>query len=165
MSDTTGQGATGDRQRWDGDPVGDALATLRDLRSSTAELQARLTDTVLTTTARNRMFTVTTDAAGTLQQITFTGDAYRSLPPAELASLLVDTIGAALDAARQEMEASVADVLGVPASSPAASAGTGTGVVGDVPEDLDALLERFLDIAGAAVTPDEADALRRGVRE
>lgn len=141
-------------QQWDVDPLGDALATLADLRASTDELQARLAGTVLSTTSRNRMVTVTTDGSGRLQQISFAGDAYRSLPPAELGSLLVETISTALEAARAELEASMVDVLGL---DPVRAS------VGEPLGDLDGILDRFLGIAGTSVSADDAAALRRGL--
>jgi DNA-binding protein YbaB len=138
---------------WGADPLGDALATLADLRESTNRLQERLAETVLSTTSRNRMVIVTTDGSGRLQKITFAGDAYRSLPPAELGSLLVDTITTALDAARDELETSMTDVLGVH------SAGASVGAAGEPFSDLDGLL----GIAGSAVSDDDAAALRHGL--
>ena len=76
----------------------EAMAELAEKRAALAEIQQRMRDTTHTVTSRRRIVAVTVDSAGVLVSVKFTGTGYRSLPPAELEQLLVETI----DSARQQ---------------------------------------------------------------
>ncbi|WP_018637225.1 YbaB/EbfC family nucleoid-associated protein [Parafrankia elaeagni] len=60
---------------------------------------------------KNKMVTVTVGGHGTLKNISFRGDGYRDLPPAELADILVKTIERARQKARDRAVAMVRDLL------------------------------------------------------
>jgi hypothetical protein len=60
---------------------------------------------------KNKLVTVTVTSKGELREMTFRGDAYRDLAPAELADLLVRTIEQARRAARDEAFEGVQELM------------------------------------------------------
>jgi DNA-binding protein YbaB len=83
---------------------------LAEMRSALEQVQAasdrvrrQAREAKTTVRDRERLLSVTVGGEGELRQITFHGDAYRDLPPAELADLIVKTTTKARDEARRKL--------------------------------------------------------------
>lgn len=79
-----------------------AYAELEQQRTALAELEGELADSSVTVTAKNRAVEATVDSRGCLTSIRFPTAAFRRMAPAELASLLVETIEDARAAAVEQ---------------------------------------------------------------
>src|SRR5512139_1934649 len=78
-----------------------AMARLRATQDALGGVQRELAETTTSSTAHNRSVTVTVDGHGEITTIAFPTGAYRSMAPAELGELLVETIREARQAASQ----------------------------------------------------------------
>ncbi|NBE80118.1 YbaB/EbfC family nucleoid-associated protein [Micromonospora rubida] len=88
---------------------------LAEMRSALEQVQAasdrvrqQVQQAKITVRDKERLLSVTVGGQGELQQLTFHGDAYRRLAPAELADLIVKTAGRARDDAQRKLMASTA---------------------------------------------------------
>lgn len=79
--------------------VEQAFAELQSTQAAIVGAQQALAETSASVTTRNRALTVTVDAQSRVTDITFHSGAYRSMAPAELGALLVETINEAQDEA------------------------------------------------------------------
>ena len=84
---------------------------LRRKQEEFTEVQQRLAGVTATATSKNRAVTVTVDCHGEIADIKFRTDTYRSMPSAELARLLMDTIAAARNDAKEAVMEQFAAVL------------------------------------------------------
>ncbi|OAA29206.1 hypothetical protein UG55_100317 [Frankia sp. EI5c] len=92
-----------------------ALAQLARIDETASRILEQGSGLRETATDRNRTVSVTVDGRGEVHEVHFRGEAYRDLAPAELADLLVRTIGQARRAAREKALAGLADLpLAVP---------------------------------------------------
>jgi hypothetical protein len=76
-----------------------AMDELRDRRHKLDSVRAQLAAMTVTTRSKDRKLTVTVGEQGSLRSIKFHGTDYRTMPPAELSAVLVETI----NTARQEL--------------------------------------------------------------
>jgi DNA-binding protein YbaB len=83
-----------------------AMARLRQQREKIREFQSAMEERTVSVTSKNRMVSATVDSRGRLTALSFKGNRYRSLPPAELGALVVETVSQAQEtAAKQALEA------------------------------------------------------------
>jgi DNA-binding protein YbaB len=84
---------------------------LRRKQEEFAEVEQRLAGVKATATSKNRAVTITVDCHGEIVEIKFRTGAYRSMPGAELARLLMDTIAEARNDAKEAVMDQFAAVL------------------------------------------------------
>ncbi|MEX5636807.1 YbaB/EbfC family nucleoid-associated protein [Parafrankia sp. FMc2] len=96
---------------FDDEMLDTALANLARTGEAAQRMMREGDDVTSRASDRTRMVTVTVGGHGTLKKIVFRGDAYRELPPAELADILVKTIERARQKARDRALAMVQDLL------------------------------------------------------
>ncbi|MBN1171984.1 MAG: YbaB/EbfC family nucleoid-associated protein [Micromonosporaceae bacterium] len=73
-----------------------------------SDMQRRMAETGAVATSKNRAISVRLDGQGNVIEVKFLTGGYRSMAPAELGALLVDTIAEA----RAELTGQIADILG-----------------------------------------------------
>ena len=73
------------------DQLQSALSGLKEAKRSANEVRRRTADKTFKASPKNKMFTIAVGGRGELKSLVFRSDDYRSLPPAELAELLVST--------------------------------------------------------------------------
>ncbi len=78
-----------------------AYAEFAKQQSGVSEFERKLAEASTTVTAKNRAVIVTVDGQGDLTELKFPTNAYRTMAPAELSSLLVETIKSAREQARE----------------------------------------------------------------
>src|ERR671924_397776 len=81
------------------DKIDQALADFERSREAITAIQDELADSTTTVTAKNRAVQITVDGHGEVTEITFPTKAYRRMAPAELGSLLVETLSEAREEA------------------------------------------------------------------
>jgi DNA-binding protein YbaB len=74
-----------------GDQLESALTRLAEAKVTTDEARNQIAESTYKATPKNKMFTVTVSGRGEFKALSFRGDDYRTLPPAELAEMLVTT--------------------------------------------------------------------------
>lgn len=80
---------------WLEDHVRQTMATLKEQRDRLDAAQADIEARTASATSHDRMVTVTVDARNAVVGIEFHTTRYRSMPPAQLSEVLVDTFGQA----------------------------------------------------------------------
>jgi DNA-binding protein YbaB len=88
-----------------------ALADLRAQREKIREFDASVASRKTVMKSKNQMVSATVDSRGKLVELSLKGNRYRTLPPAELASLIVETVAKAQDAALKESLTAAAKLL------------------------------------------------------
>ncbi|RKR86736.1 YbaB/EbfC DNA-binding family protein [Micromonospora pisi] len=78
-----------------------AFAEFEQQKIAISGIERKIEAAKTTVTAKNRAVTVTVDGRGDLVEVKFPTNAYRTMPPAELGSLLVETTKAAREQARE----------------------------------------------------------------
>jgi hypothetical protein len=96
----------------------DFAAAMKDLqteyakaRDGLATLQNGLSDTTASVRAKSRQVSATVDARGRLTELKFHGQSYRTMAPAELAKLVVETVNRAHEDAQRDLWKSAAAFL------------------------------------------------------
>ncbi|NMO55375.1 YbaB/EbfC family DNA-binding protein [Actinoplanes sp. TBRC 11911] len=84
------------------DRIEQAYAEFEKKKEAIAGFENAIGTAHTTVTSKNRELNVTVDGRGDLTEIKFPTNAYRSMAPAELANLLVDTVRSAREKARAE---------------------------------------------------------------
>jgi len=79
-----------------------ALAELRAQREKIREFDATVASRKTVMKSKNQMVSATVDSRGKLVELSLKGNRHRSMAPAELASLIVETVAKAQDAALKE---------------------------------------------------------------
>ncbi|MEV4629538.1 YbaB/EbfC family nucleoid-associated protein [Micromonospora sp. NPDC049523] len=128
-----------------------ALETLAEERKRLGRMHERMAHGT-TITSKDRMLSVTINGRGEILKLTFANTRYRQMAPAELASLITETIAAA----RAETLTQLADVAGdevLPGISFRDLAG---GAVG-----LDQVVNSFLSASLDVLPPDAVSAADR----
>ncbi|MEU5692064.1 YbaB/EbfC family nucleoid-associated protein [Actinosynnema sp. NPDC020468] len=92
---------------WLEEQLRQAMATLRDQRDRIEGAKAELAARTASATSPDRMVTATVDVEGAVVALKFATTRYRSMPPEQLASTLLDVLGRA----RQEMRDAVVEVF------------------------------------------------------
>jgi len=87
------------------------LADLRAQREKIREFDAAMAVRKTVVTSKNRMVSATVDSKGKLVELSFKGNRYRSMAPAELASLIVETVGTAQENALKETLTAAAELI------------------------------------------------------
>lgn len=108
----------------------DALAALDAERRKLGELGKFWSEASTKVRAKDQSLEMTFDGRGELVELTFNGSKYRSLAPAQLARLIVDTIRAGRVQAQEKM----AEIMGTPEIPGLDVAGLAAGRVG--PEEM-----------------------------
>jgi len=88
----------------------DVLAHFDKQREDLVRLHRSMDEVSRTVRSRRRQVSATVDARGEIVELKFHGQSYKTMEPADLAKLIVDTIREARDEARGQMLASLADV-------------------------------------------------------
>ncbi|SDY07115.1 hypothetical protein SAMN05421504_104412 [Amycolatopsis xylanica] len=118
----------------------DALATMEDERRKLGELGKLWKEERTTVRAKDQSLAMTFDGRGELVDLVFNGDRYRGLAPAQLASVLVET----LQRGRAQSMEKMTELMGMTAVPGLDLAGLATGKV-DPQEMVDALLAPMLE--------------------
>jgi DNA-binding protein YbaB len=84
--------------------LGSAIDVFEQEQAKLADFQRKLAETTTVVDSRNRVMTVTLDGNGELTDIKFNTSAYRSMPPAELGSLILETVQKARMQSLQTMQ-------------------------------------------------------------
>jgi DNA-binding protein YbaB len=103
--------------------INEAMAELEKQRKTMVQLTESLNEITGSARSKRRQVSVTVDGRGDITELTFHGQAYRSLPPADLASIIVETIQDAKQAAQEQVWQSIAEA--VPEGLEFAQAATG----------------------------------------
>ncbi|MFI6763369.1 YbaB/EbfC family nucleoid-associated protein [Micromonospora sp. NPDC050417] len=77
-----------------------AFTEFEEQKVALSDFERKLAESSKTVTAKNRAVSVTVDGQGDLMELKFPTNAYRTMAPAELSSLLVETIREAREQAR-----------------------------------------------------------------
>ncbi|MCG8916457.1 YbaB/EbfC family DNA-binding protein [Actinokineospora sp. PR83] len=120
----------------------DAMADLDRERAKLGEL-GRLWDENTTVHAKDRSLSMTVDGRGELLEMAFTGGKYKSMPPAQLAHVIVETLGRA----KAESMAKISEAMGDPGVPGLDVAGIASGKV-DPMEMVNSLLGPMLEGIG-----------------
>jgi DNA-binding protein YbaB len=83
------------------DRIEKAYAEFEKKKAAIAEFEQGMSSAQTTVTAKNRALTVTVDGRGDLVEVKFPTNAYRTMAPAELGNLLVETTKTAREQARE----------------------------------------------------------------
>ncbi|WP_285680327.1 YbaB/EbfC family nucleoid-associated protein [Actinoplanes sp. NBRC 103695] len=121
-----------------------AMAEFEEHKAKVAGFEARIAEATTTVTSKNRAVTVTVNAQGEPTEVKFLTGAYRTMAPAELGTLIVETIRAAQDEARRKAASLFAELL--PAGMPVLDMLTG-------PVDFDATLREITQVFDEAKQP------------
>ena len=87
-------------------------AALEEMQSTSDRVRKQVRDAATTVRDKEQRLSVTVGGHGELSQITFHGDAYRDLAPAELAELIVKTAKTARDGAQRKAMAGTSVLAG-----------------------------------------------------
>lgn len=93
------------------DQMEKAISDLRAQQERLRTFQTELNEMSLTVLSKNRMVEATVNSSGTLTALAFKGNRYRTLAPAELAKLVVETVTQAQTEARTAMLAKAAALM------------------------------------------------------
>ncbi|XVV13940.1 YbaB/EbfC family nucleoid-associated protein [Actinoplanes sp. CA-131856] len=126
-----------------------AMAEFEQHKAKVAGFEARMAEAATTVVAKNRALSVTVNAQGEPTEVKFLTGAYRTMAPAELGSLVAETVRAAQHDARQQAASLFAELL--PGGMPVLDMLTG-------PVDFDATMREITQVF------DEAKAHRPGDR-
>jgi DNA-binding protein YbaB len=88
-----------------------AMADLERHKAAVADFRTSLAETSTTIAPKNRSIVVTVDGHGELTEVKFPSSSYRSMAPAELGRLIVDTVAEARTEARSKTMAVFQQVL------------------------------------------------------
>src|SRR5438093_3702772 len=91
------------------DAMADVLAHLDKQRDDLVRLHESMGETTGTVRSRRKQVSATVDGHGELIDLKFHGQSYKTMEPADLAKLVMETIREARDEARAQMWASVAE--------------------------------------------------------
>src|SRR4051812_12549200 len=91
--------------------LNEAMAELEKQRASLTRLHAGMEEVTGSARSKRRQVSVSVDARGDITELKFHGTAYRSLSPAELADIIVETIREAKQSAQSTLAESLRDVL------------------------------------------------------
>ena len=119
------------------DRIEQAMAEFERNKAAIEDLQNGLAATHTTISPKNRSISVTVDGQGELTEVKFPSNAYRGMSPAQLGSLIVDTVTEAREEARRKSIGMFQSLL--PAGLP----------VGDMlsgPVDFDDVMEQITDL-------------------
>ncbi|MEV4352709.1 YbaB/EbfC family nucleoid-associated protein [Actinoplanes sp. NPDC049596] len=111
------------------------LADFEKRKTAIAGFEQDLRDESTTVTAKNRAVMAVVDGQGQLSEVKFLTNAYRSMAPAELAALVVETVKSAQHQAREKVAAKFQSLL--PEGTPSLDIMSG-------PVDFDAAMKRIL---------------------
>jgi DNA-binding protein YbaB len=121
-----------------------ALAELRAQQEKISEFSAAMAARTTEVTSKNRMISAKVDSQGKLVELSFKGNRYRQIAPAELGTLVVETVAKAQDIATKEtMEAA------------AALMPEGMGLPGAAGRDVDGMFEAAMRLAEEPLFLDE----------
>lgn len=132
--------------------VDQALAELGRAREALATLVRTTRDRTVTATSRRRVLAVTVGLRGELRDIVFRGESYRTLPPRELAQLIIDTVEAARSKSLAQATAVIGELL--PTTTPVWAGGEGE-------TDFDGLVAGMLDRMGGGLNDTERREVER----
>ncbi|MFG1654269.1 YbaB/EbfC family nucleoid-associated protein [Micromonospora sp. NPDC049275] len=124
------------------DRVQKAYEDLERARNAVGDVERSMNSSETTVTSKNRAITVRLDGRGELTEIKFMNNAYRTMAPAELAALLVETITTARRQARETMAGLLQSVL--PAGMPVLDMLT-------KPLNLDDVMRQADDLVGGLI--------------
>jgi hypothetical protein len=130
-----------------------ALTDLRAQQDRIRDFGAAMAARTTTVASTNRMISVTVDSGGRLTNLSFEGNRYRALAPAELGALVVGTVAEAQEQANQAAMAAMAELL--------PEALDFSGLAGGE-LDLDGMVESAVRLAGQPVFGDEPAAAPSG---
>jgi hypothetical protein len=91
--------------------INEAMAELEKQRGELVRLSQGFNEITGEARSKRRQVSATVDARGDVVGLTFHGTGYRNLPPAELASVIVDTIRTARAAAQDRLWEELGDVM------------------------------------------------------
>jgi hypothetical protein len=131
-----------------------ALADLRAQREKIREFDAASAARRTVVTSKNRMVAATVDSRGKLVELSLKGNRYRSMAPAELASLIVETVAKAQEDALKTSLTAAAELL------PRALKFAGPD--GAAP-DLDGMFDTAFKLAGEPVFGGDAGGATGGL--
>ncbi len=120
------------------DDMEDALARFEAERQRLRDFEARLAEASTTVLAKDRSMSMTFDGHGELTALTFNGASHRSMAPAELAHVIVETVRAG----RKQSLATMSELMGGPVLADVDVADLASGAV-QMSELLDALIAPF----------------------
>jgi len=135
--------------------VDQALAELSRSRDALATLVQTTRDRTVTATSRRRVLAVTVGLRGELRNIVFKGESYRTLPPRELAQLIIDTVEEARSKSLAQASAVIGELL--PTSTPVWAAGEGEA-------DFDGLVAGMLNRMGGGLSAEDRREVERAWR-
>ncbi|WP_432842798.1 YbaB/EbfC family nucleoid-associated protein [Dactylosporangium sp. CA-092794] len=118
-------------------------AALEEVRTASDRIRRRVRQSRTTVRDREHRLSVTVGGQGELAELTFHGDAYRDLAPAELAELIVKTTGTARQEARRKALAGIGDL------------GADLGGLGSAAQDAGSLDELVESIVGTVTAAGE----------
>jgi DNA-binding protein YbaB len=134
------------------DEMNEAMARLQEVRLSADEINREMADRSYTLMNKRRLFSVTVGVNGELKGLTFNGETYRTLAPAELSALIVETVGEARDLCVAEASDSLQQIW------------PGAGQEFDLltsAASLDDLMAGFIKAAGAGLSEDDIAAFEK----
>jgi RNA polymerase sigma-70 factor (ECF subfamily) len=128
-----------------------ALTELRAQQQKIKEFDTVRKEQRTTVLSKNRMVSVTVDSSGKLVDLSFKGNRYRNLAPAELASMIKETISRAQYEAHEQVQAAAGLM---PAHAPGFDGLFGKGL------DIDAMFDQAVRLAKQPIFADEETYIR-----
>lgn len=141
------------------DRIEAAMAELEQQRVKIRDLEKSAASTTATVQSKNRMVTATVDRSGKLTELRFEGKRYRTIAPAELSAVVLETVQQAQEeVARQAIEL-VSSVL-PNGFNPFGSGGafpdiSKDGTATPPPIDLDAMIASAMELLNVPLLQDQ----------
>lgn len=110
----------------DEEMLAEMRSALESVQAAAERMRERVRQAKTTVEDKEKLLSVTVGGHGELTQITFHGDAYRRLAPAELADLIVTTVRTAREGAQRKAMAGAAELTGELPQLNAAARAAGT---------------------------------------
>ena len=126
-----------------------ALTELREQQEKIRHFNTAQKEQRTTILSKNRMVSVTVDSGGRLTELVFKGNRYRNLAPAELASVVKDTISRAQVAAEEAVRGAASGLL--PGESGGFDGLFGKGL------GFDELFDEAVKLAGQPIFADQGN--------
>jgi DNA-binding protein YbaB len=137
------------------DEIDVAIQRLKDIQIAGGKATKMVAELSHTVTSKRKLFSVTVGGGGELQGFTFNGENYRSLAPAELAQMIIDTVAEAHEAIRDETSNMLSNLM--------PEIGEEFDLLSSS-NSLDELLNGFVAAPGSGFSEAEAKAFKEHLR-
>jgi DNA-binding protein YbaB len=129
-----------------GDDLDNAMAKLKEIRAAADGAGRMMADTSYTLMSKRKLLSVTVAANGEVTALTFNGEGYRSLAPAELSKMIIETTNEARKLCMAEASKALQEIW--------PDGGRDFDLM-SAADNIDNMMSRFLKVTGVGLTDDE----------